>query len=385
MASQPPGSKLQVLIAGGGVAALEAVLALAQLAGEQTERTVLAPNSELVNRPMTVREPFAQPLAERHELAPILADAGAGLVADELARVDPDARTVHTKGGRELSYDVLLLALGGRVVPRYEHTITIDDRHLNETFQGLVRDVEDGYAKSVAFIAPGRVAWPLPLYELALMTAGRAYDMNVELRATLVTPEDAPLAIFGTGASTAVAERLAEAQVEVVCSSYAEVPASGKVRILPGDRQLEVQRIVALPELYGPEIRGIPLGEHGFIRTGPHGEVRELDGVYAAGDCVDFPVKHGGLASQEADAAAEAIAARAGADVDPRPFDPEIRGMLLTDGKPLYLRANITGGQGFSSEVSDEPLWSPPSKVSSRYLAPYLEARGRAGASSGRP
>ncbi len=108
----------------------------------------------------------------------------------------------------------------------------------------------------------------------------------------------------------------------------------------------------------------------------------ELDGVYAAGDCVDFPIKHGGLASQEADAAAEAIAARAGADVDPQPFDPEIRGMLLTDGKPLYLRANITGGHGFSSEVSDQPLWSPPSKTSSRYLAPYLEAREQAGATS---
>ena len=237
--------------------------------------------------------------------------------------------------------------------------------------------------KSVAFIAPGRVPWPLPLYELALMTAGRAYDMNVELRTTLITPEDAPLAIFGSGASTAVAERLADAHVEVLCSSYAEVPASGAVLINPGERTLAAQRIVALPELYGPEIRGIPLGEHGFIRTGPHSQVLELDGVYAAGDCVDFPIKHGGLASQEADAAAEAIAARAGADVDPQPFDPEIRGMLLTDGKPLYLRANITGGHGFSSEVSDQPLWSPPSKISSKYLAPYLEAREQAGAASG--
>lgn len=384
MSSQGSGSKLQVLIAGGGVAALEAALALAQLAGEQTDRTVLAPNTELVNRPMTVREPFAYPKAQRYELAPIVADAGAELVADELAWVDPDARTAHTKGGRELAYDTLLLALGGRIVPRFEHVITIDDRHLDETLQGLVQDVEDGYAKSVAFIAPGRVAWPLPLYELAMMTAGRAYDMNVELRTTLITPEDTPLAIFGSGASTAVAERLERAHVETVCSSYAEVPASGEVLINPGERVLKAQRIVALPELYGPEIRGIPLSEHGFIRTGTHSEVLELDGVFAAGDCVDFPVKHGGLASQEADAAAEAIAARAGANVDPQPFHPEIRGMLLTDGKPLYLRAKITGGHGFSSEVSEQPLWSPPSKISSRYLAPYLETREQAGTSSGR-
>jgi len=380
MSSQQPGSKLQVVIAGGGVAALEAALALEQLAGEQTERTVLAPNAELVNRPMTVGEPFARPQAERHELAPIVSDAAAQLVVDELAWVDPDAREAHTKGGGVLSYDALVLALGGRVVPRYEHVITIDDRHLDETFQGLVQDVEGGYVGSVAFIAPGRMAWPLPLYELALMTAGRAYDMNVELNATLVTPEDAPLAIFGSGASTAVAERLQRAGVQTVCSSYAEVPAAGEVVVSPGERVLKAERIVALPELYGPELRGIPLSEHGFIRTGRHSEVLELDGVYAAGDCVDFPVKHGGLASQEADAAAEAIAARAGAGVDPKPFTPEIRGMLLTDAKPLYLSAKITGGHGFSSEVSEEPLWSPPSKISSKYLAPYLEARRQSGA-----
>jgi sulfide:quinone oxidoreductase len=48
--------------------------------------------------------------------------------------------------------------------------------------------------------------------------------------------------------------------------------------------------------------------------------------------------------------------------------------MLLTGGNPLYLTADITGGHGFSSEVSDTPTWSPPSKVASKYLAPYLDA-----------
>ena len=62
-------------------------------------------------------------------------------------------------------------------------------------------------------------------------------------------------------------------------------------------------------------VRGIPLGEHGFIRVNPHGEVPGVDRIYAAGDGVDFPIKHGGLSSQQADAAAESIAARAGAAV----------------------------------------------------------------------
>jgi len=51
--------------------------------------------------------------------------------------------------------------------------------------------------------------------------------------------------------------------------------------------------------------------------------------------------------------------------------------MLLTGGKPRYLSARITGGQGFSSQIADTPTWSPPSKIASRYLAPYLEQQDR--------
>jgi len=372
----------RVLIAGGGVAAMECALALKELAPGLTNTSVIAPNRELVNRPMTVREPFAYPRAQRYQVAPIVRDADAELIADSLAWVDPAKRTVHTEAGAEVPYDMLVLALGARIHARYTHAITIDDRKLDETLEGLIQDVEGGYAKRIAFIAPGRMAWPLPLYELALMTAGRAFDMDVELSATIITPEDAPLAVFGSAASTAVSERLARAGIEVISSAYAEMPAEGEVVINPGDRRLAVDRAVALPELYGPAVRGIPLSEHGFLRTSPHGEVRDLDGVYAAGDCTDFPVKHGGVASQQADAVAEAIAARSGAPITPQPFQPIVHGMLLTDDKPLYLTARITGGHGFSSEVSDTPLWSPPSKIASRFLAPYLEAHSGTGAAS---
>ena len=154
--------------------------------------TVLAPNSELVNRPMTVREPFAYPRASRYPLAPIVADAGAELISDELAWIEPDRRVVHTKGGAEIEYDALLLAIGARIHARYEHALTINDTTLDETLHGLLQDLEGGYIHSLAFIAPGRMAWPMPLYELALLTAGRAYDMNIDLATTIITPEDRP-------------------------------------------------------------------------------------------------------------------------------------------------------------------------------------------------
>jgi sulfide:quinone oxidoreductase len=369
--------KLRVAIVGGGVAALETALALRQLAPEQTTTTVLAPNEEFIVRPLTVREPFAYASARRYSLAQIVRDAGAELLADELAWVEPGGHAIHTKAGAVLEYDALVLALGARAVPRYEHAITIDDRHLDAALHGLIQDIEGGYVESIAFVAPGRMAWPLPLYELALMTAGRAYDMNIELATTVVTPEDRPLAIFGSTASDAVAQRLEHARVTTITSAYAEIPSIGEVVINPGDRRLSVNRVVALPELYGPAVRGVPLGEHGFIRVDPYGRVRDVEGVYAAGDAIDFPIKHGGIGSQQADVVAQSIAAFAGAPVTPEPFNPVIHGMLLTDGKPLYLTAKITGGQGFSSQVSDAPDWDPPSKIASKYLAPYLEQQDR--------
>jgi sulfide:quinone oxidoreductase len=226
------------------------------------------------------------------------------------------------------------------------------------------------------------MAWPMPLYELALMTAARAYDMNVELATTIVTPEDSPLAIFGLTASSAVGELLQQAKINLITSGYVEVPRTGELVINPGDQHLKVDRVVALPELYGPDIRGVALSEHGFLRVDEHCRLLEDEHIYAAGDATEFAVKHGGIASQQADTVAQAIAARAGAELSPQPFHPIIRGMLLTGDKPRYLTARITGGAGFSSEISDEPTWSPPSKIASKYLAPYLDSLDNAAARS---
>jgi sulfide:quinone oxidoreductase len=369
--------RLRVVIVGGGVAALEAALALADLGREETNVTVLAPNTEFVYRPMVVREPFAHSAPRRYPLASIVRDAGATLLHGELDWIDPAGQTIHTKADEALKYDALVLALGASIDKRYKHALTIDDRDLDETMHGLIQDVEGGFIHKLAFVAPGRMAWPLPLYELALMTAGRAYDMSIDLETTIVTPEDSPLAIFGAAASSSIAELLAGASIETIDSAYAEVPNAREVVINPGDRHLEVDRVIALPELFGPEVRGIPLGDHGFIRVNPYCRVPGVEHVYAAGDATDFPIKHGGVGSQQADTAAQSIAALAGASVAPQRFNPTIHGMLLTGGKPQYLTAHITGGHGFSSEITDTPTWSPPSKIAAKYLAPYLQERDR--------
>jgi sulfide:quinone oxidoreductase len=124
-----------------------------------------------------------------------------------------------------------------------------------------------------------------------------------------------------------------------------------------------------MPRLEGPRIAGVPADADGFVVTDLHGAVAGLDDVYAAGDLTSFPVKQGGLATQQADAAAEAIAARAGAEIQPEPFTPVLRGLLLTGLVPRFIRADERQRQ---SIVDTEPLWWPPTKIVGRYLSPYL-------------
>src|SRR6266566_4543406 len=133
MTSHSQGSDpFNVLIAGAGVAGLEAALALRDHAGVAIRLTLLAPDPDFVYRPMAVQEPFAYGAAARYPLSSIAADLGAELLADAFAWVEPAARVAHTAGGGRLSYDALLLALGARPQRRYARAITVDDRHLDE-------------------------------------------------------------------------------------------------------------------------------------------------------------------------------------------------------------------------------------------------------------
>ena len=378
MTSRNP-QPFRALIAGGGVAALEAALALRDLAGERICITLLAPEPEFVYRPMRVREPFAYSAARRYPVEEVARDIGVELKQDAFKWLDPARRVVHTEGGEQLPYDALLLALGAILRPRFKHALTLDDRRLDEQLHGLIQDVESGYVHKLAFLVPTPAPWPLPIYELALMTARRAWDMQQDVSITLVTPEDAPLAIFGTAVSEAVEQLLVEHGILTITSAHCETPEPGQVSIHPGTRRLHVDRVIALPQLFGPSTPGVPKGAaHGFIPIDVHCRVPSLERVYAAGDATDFAVKHGGIAAQQADTAAEAIAALAGAPIEPTKFHPVIHAILLGGERPLYLSAHITGGHGSSSEISDTPTWSPPTKIAAKYLAPYLESRDRA-------
>jgi sulfide:quinone oxidoreductase len=361
----------RVLVAGGGVAGLEAVLALHDLAGHRIALTLLSPEPEFVFRPMAVAEPFSRGHAVRHPLAAVARHAGAELIRGRLVEVDTAERHAVTDAGERLTYDALLIAIGARTEPTLRHALTWTPETDAELFGGLLRDLEEGYVKQVAFVVPDVVAWPLPAYELALMTAWEASGMGQsDVDVAVYTPEDAPLGLFGAAASEALRTELAEVGVRVVCGAHVQDGERGLVVALDG-QPLDAQRAVALPRAAGPALRGVPGDDGGFIPADRHGKV--ADAVWAAGDALAFPVKQGGLAAQQADAAAQAIAAAAGADVDPQPFRPVLRGVLLTGRGRQWMRHALDPGDE-PGDTARHALWWPPTKVAGRYLSPYLGA-----------
>lgn len=366
-----------VVVAGGGVAAIEGLLRLRRLLRDGAKLTLLAPNEEFALRALSVQEPFARAGGERHLLRHIARDVNAEWVQDTLAWVDSDGQVVHTGDGTQLPYDALLVAVGARIVPAYEHATTFRDAEADALLGGVVKDIEDGYLGSVAFVAPPGPVWQLPLYELALMTAERAHGMQADVELTVVTPDAAPLAIFGPSVSEAVTRLLEEAGIAVHSSTVARVPERGRLLLEPDGGELRPDRIVALPRIAGPAIRGLPgAGADGFVPIDAHCTVPGAGGrVFAAGDATKFPVKHGGLGSQQADTAAAAIATLAGVEVEDTRYLPVIRGKLLTGREPLYMKARLVGGGSFESEVSREPLWASGEKVAADELGEYLGRR----------
>ena len=352
------------------MAALEAALALRRLAEERVSIDLVAPEPKFWYRPLAVVEPFGRGVVHGLDL-PRLADAcGALFVLDELASVDAENNVARSRSGAELDYDALLMATGARPVEAVSGATTFRGPADVEAFSALVAELRAGALRRVVFAVPGGVAWPLPLYELALQTAVAVPDAAV----TLVTHEDEPLGVFGSAASAAVAELLERRGIALRTGTYAVSFEQGSLNLAPDDA-VAADAVVALPRLTGVPIDGLPRDAEGFVPIEPSGRVRGLDGVFAAGDVVAFPVKQGGIAAQQADAAAESIAAAAGAPIEPEPFRPVLRGLLVTGGAPIFLRAELGGGTGDTSVAAAELLWWPPGKIVGRYLAPFLAER----------
>jgi sulfide:quinone oxidoreductase len=362
----------RVLIAGGGVAALEAALALRALAEDRVSVELVAPEPHFWYRPMAVAEPFELGTVRRFELGALAAEAGATFTPGELVSVDAARHLAYVSPGGAIPYSMLLVACGAVPKPAIDGAITFRGPADTERIERLLGEIEAGEARRIVFAVPVGAVWSLPAYELALMTAAWVSSRRISgVEIGLVTPEEEPVRLFGPEPSKAVRDLLDERGIVLHTGAYPAAAREGEL-LLVADGIVVADRVVALPRLQGPRIGGLPQTFEGFVSVDEHGRVSGLDDVYAAGDITSFPVKQGGIAAQQAEAAAEAIAFEVGAELTPHPFRPVLRGLLLTGTGPRYLRGALTGHVDEESQASPEPLWWPPAKIVGRYLAPFL-------------
>jgi sulfide:quinone oxidoreductase len=365
-------SPYRVLIAGGGPAALELLLGLNELAGELVEAEVIAPTRDFEYRPLRVVEPFGSRVPQRFSLPMMVRDCGGEHRLGALAGVDSHRRRAVLRDGTELEYDALAVAVGALPRLALPGALTFGGGESRREFSALLEQLVSGTVRRVAFAVPGGVVWSFPLYELALMTAAHCRARGAgKVELSLVTPEDEPLALFGRRASASIGSSLSDAGIVLESGSYPLAVEDGHLRLTAGG-DIPADRVVTMPRLVGPELPGLPQDPAGFIPTDRYGRVRGVADVYAAGDVTTFAIKQGGLATQQAIAAAESIAAAAGAPTDPHPFRPVLRGLLLTGGPSQYLRNEPSGGQGDTSRADAEPLWWPPGKIAGGHLSHYL-------------
>lgn len=378
----------RVLIAGGGVAALETLLALRDLAGHRIAVTMLAPEREFLYRPVTVGEAYDRSESRSYNLAEIVAERPADqFIWSSLGRVYAKEHVAVTTEGAALPYDALVVATGAVAVDPLPGALTFRGRPDVPDLRAVIDDLVAGRANSVAIAIASEWIWPLPAYELALLTASTLREHGSAAKVTLVTPEAEPLSLFGPAAAAALTPMLARQTVELLTSSRPALVRPGLL-VLAGGGEVHADVVISLPALEGPRLAGVPFDEHGFISVDPFGRARTCTDVYAAGDVTAYPLKQGGLATQQADAVAQTLAAEAGAPVEPEPFRPVLRGLLMSGGAPLYLRCEperlngertvafapppVTTDTHDISAAAGQPLWWPPAKIAGRYLAPYL-------------
>jgi sulfide:quinone oxidoreductase len=373
---RPDGLPPRVIVAGGGVAALETLLALRATAAERVELTLLAPTPVFTYRPLAVVEPFARGGVPTLPLAEVAAEHDARLVAGALASVDPDAQVATTRGGERLAYDELVIAVGARAEPIVPGAIPFGGPQDTAAVASVVDGVRNGSVRRVALIAPAGVAWTLPLYELAMQLAGERDPQGRAPELLLITAEHEPLSALGHESAASARELLGARGVQLRTASSVEAIENGTLWIeLQGG--VEVDAAIALPRLLGPAIDGLPHDDQGFILVDAFCRVRGEEHVYCAGDAAAHHLKQGGLAAQQADTVAACIAHELGAGPRPPSPEPVLRTILLTGGTPRFLRAPVgRGGEEHDGDqVAEEALWWPPAKLAARHLAPYLAER----------
>ena len=377
-ASHPSPAARHVVVSGGGFAALEVVLGLRALAGGAARISLVSPDPVFAYRPAATLEAFSDAAPHEFDLVAIAADLGVRYHRTRVESIGDATRRVRLRSGGRLTYDALVLATGARATVGVPGALTFRDQRDLPRFRDLLRELDERKLESLVFAVPPGTSWPLPLYELALLSAARARERCAGTEITVVSPEPRPLAALGAEASELVAAELADRGVRFVgACAPASVCGGGALTVQSG-APINADRVVSVPRLRGPRIAGLPANRRGFVPTDTFGRVEGMVGVYAAGDATASPIKHGGLATQQADRIAHTIAAGLGLTPHELKAKPVLEVRLIGGQRPLLLRVELDEfGQPTAANLAHarsdrQPRWT---KVFARYLTPYLETR----------
>src|SRR3954452_10420941 len=178
---------MRVVVAGGGIAALEVLSGLRALAADHVEATLLAPVSTFSYRPLSTAVPFTFREERTRALNDLAEGLGARFVQDGLAQVDAARSRVLTHDGDFLPYDALVLAVGARAGRGGPGETWSRGREGAAVLTRLLHDLEDGTVRSVAFVVPRQAAWPIDAYELSLIASLAARRADSAPRVLLLT------------------------------------------------------------------------------------------------------------------------------------------------------------------------------------------------------
>src|SRR6476660_3355598 len=145
---------LRVLVAGGGVAGLETLLALRALAGDLVDLELLATETSFWYRPLAVAEPFDAGRVHHFDLAGIAESVGAGFTLGQLASVDSDARIARTAHGAEIAYDALVIACGALPRAWLPGALTFRGPADSDAFGRVLAEAENGRISAIGFTLP---------------------------------------------------------------------------------------------------------------------------------------------------------------------------------------------------------------------------------------
>ncbi len=364
-----------VVVAGGGFAALETMLALRTTFGDALTLSLVSAEPELTFRPTATAEAFAGAPPLVYDLRSIAADLGATYHGARLESAATSAHYVRLSSGSRIGYDALVVAVGARPVSNIAGALTFRDQRDVPLFRRILSGLDSGRLRRLIFALPAGHAWALPVYELALLSRARISERGLHTEVTIVSPEPTPLAVFGEQPSSLVTQLLAARDVRFVGNAVPSAVLRGGALQLRSGEEIEADKVVAGPQLRGRWITGIPADWWGFIEVDGDGRVAGIPDVYAAGDITNFPVKQAGLATQQGDLVADAIARQCGLTPPERRSQRLLQARLVGAPDPIYLRAELdAAGRATLATLArittgDE---SAQPKVFSHLLSPYL-------------